>query len=446
MLLELLQEHVGVIKPYQSGFLCNRSCDDQHFIQQRLLETEWNHRRPVYMLSLDFKQAFSSVNLHKLAEVLDSKSVPHYLINLIINTCLSEETSINWMGTPTESHRKTVGVKQGCTIAPYIFVVILDVILNRAQQELRDNHQLELYLGEADREITLPTLFAYADDLNVFAHSLDHLNAIMTVCIPIMREYGLELNPQKCHLVRKAPERLTAITTATSVCLGGLDIPIQKSMTVLGNTYDESMSRRQMILARCTKSIRLFYAMRKHLLNCKLSFGILVRLYKVVIAPVLLFGLRSVSITKANQMILVRRELHILRSLAQLSTPPANDEEVFKVLKGRTINRRLTVSRFVYHGHVTRSPAQGLLKKALEYSLNEKRGVGRPLYTYSKTIQNELASLLEVIDHHEWIAALQNREKLKALCERIYDHQQYSGDPMPPNLRLNDHVYGLVSR
>lgn len=446
VLLEVLQDQVGLLKAYQSGFLNNRSCDDQHFAQQRILETEWNHKRAVYMLSLDFTQAFSSINLHKLHEVLTIKKVPNFLTNMITRTCLEEITSINWMGTATSQYRKTVGVKQGCTIAPYLFVLTLDVILERAQKELMEVHQLPLYLGEADRELSLPTLFAYADDLNLFAHSVAQLDIMMTVFIPIMREYGLEFNPKKCHLVRKSPKRLTATARTPTVCLGGLIIPIQKTMTVLGSTYNEDMNRRQMILARCTKAIRLFYAMHKHLLRCQLSFSILVRLYKVVIAPVLLFGLRSVSITKSNQVILVRRELHMLRSLAKLASPPVNDAEVFTVLRGRTINRRLTVSRLVYHGHVIRAAAHGLLKKALNYRLNQSRKVGRPLFTYSKTIQNELSSLMEVIDHREWTAALHNREKLKALCERIYDQPHYSGDPMPATTRLSGPVFGHSAR
>lgn len=446
VLLERLQSYVGNIKAYQSGFLRNRSCDDQHFVQQRILETEWNHRRTVYMLSLDFSSAFSSVNLHKLAEVLDAKNVPHFYINLIFNTCLSEETSFYWMGSTTSSKRKTVGVKQGCTIAPYLFVLILDVILERTQKELIECQQLDLYLGEANQAVSLPTLFAYADDINIFAHSLDQLNKIMTVSVPIMREYGLELNSRKCHLVRKSPVSLAATSQSASVVLGGLEIPIQKSMTVLGSTYGENMSRRQMIIARCTKAVRLFYAMRKHLISCRLSFDLLVRLYKVVIAPVLLFGLRSVSITKGNQMILMRRELHMLRSLAQLATPPKNDAEVLKVLRGRTINRRLTVGRLVYHGHVKRSAAQSLLRKAKDYSIQKKRKVGRPLFTYSKTIESDLENIMEFIDHKEWEAALHNREKLKALCERVYDVREFSGDPMPPTARLNDSFHGRVAR
>lgn len=446
VLLERLQSIVGEIKPYQSGFLRNRSCDDQHFAQQRILETEWNHGRDVYMLSLDFTQAFSRVNLHKLAEVLIIKGVPHYFINLIINTCLTEETRFNWMGTVTSTKRKTVGVKQGCTIAPYLFVLTLDVILERVQKELREKFQLDLYLGEADRELALPITCAYADDMIHLARSLEELNKIMTVSVPIMREYGLELNVRKCHLVRKSPASLAATANSPTVCLGGLEIAIQKSVKVLGSTYGEDMNRRQMILARCTQTVRLFYAMRKHLQRCELSFDILVRLYKVVIAPVLLFGLRSVSITKSNQMILVRRELHILRSLAQLSSPPAPDAEVLKVLKGRTINRRLTVSRLVYHGHVTRSAAQGLLKKALDYSVNQPRKIGRPLFTYSKTIQNEMGSINEIIDHAEWDAALNSREKLKTLCERIYDVEEYPGDPMPFTAKLSDSYFSQTAR
>lgn len=446
VLLEILQQYVGEIKSYQSGFMNNRSCDDQHFAQQRILETEWNHGRAVYMLSLDFKQAFSSVNLHKLAEILLDRNVPCYFINIIIRTCLTEMTSYNWMGSPTSSKVKTVGVKQGCTIAPYLFVIVLDFILARAQKELHESHQLELYLGEKNHPITLPTLFAYADDINILTHTPQELDVIMSVAVPIMQEYGLELNTRKCHLVRKAQVSLFHTTASKTVTLGGLDIPIGDSMMVLGSVYSENMNRRQMILSRCTKAIRLFYVMRKHLINCQLSFDILVRLYKVVIAPVLLFGLRSVSITKGNQLILVRRELLILKSLAQLSNPPANNAEILRVLKGRTINRRLTVSRLVFHGHVQRAAATGLLHKARDYHLNQKRRVGRPLFTYDKTIQGELGHLLAVINHEEWSAALHNREKLKKLCERIYDQRDYSGDPMPATARLSDNLFGHAAR
>lgn len=91
--LERLSDYVN-IPLYQADFQRNRFCDDQIFVVKRILEEQWRKGLTTYVLALDLKQAFDQVLLKNLAEILDYYGVPHHFINLLITTCLTEETLI----------------------------------------------------------------------------------------------------------------------------------------------------------------------------------------------------------------------------------------------------------------------------------------------------------------------------------------------------------------
>ena len=51
-----------IIGEYQCGFQQNKTTTDQLFIIRQIMEKNWLHGLELHMLSVDFKQAFYSVN------------------------------------------------------------------------------------------------------------------------------------------------------------------------------------------------------------------------------------------------------------------------------------------------------------------------------------------------------------------------------------------------
>lgn len=87
-----------------------------------MTEEMWLNGIPLFVLSIDLKKAFDSVNLDVIGKILLSYGVPCHLVNRIISAVLHERTAVRWGGRCTSSYVKSRGVKQGCPISPYLFV------------------------------------------------------------------------------------------------------------------------------------------------------------------------------------------------------------------------------------------------------------------------------------------------------------------------------------
>lgn len=68
------------------------SLDDHMLTTRRKLEEKWKEEKEVYIVSIDFKKAFDTVNHHIILIILEKRGAPYYLINNTIKVCLSKRT------------------------------------------------------------------------------------------------------------------------------------------------------------------------------------------------------------------------------------------------------------------------------------------------------------------------------------------------------------------
>lgn len=436
-LLTELQKFIPPLPDYQSGFLVNRSADDTLFHINRIADTFWNHDTPLFILTLDLKKAFSLVDIHTLPAILIRRGVPTYLVNRVIDACLFERTKVNWQEHVTATYIKTVGIKQGCPISPYLFDLILDELLQNVKKRLHDKTLgFQLFLGEPDSPISLPSLSAYADDMTILATSLVELDHVLTELVPELKVHGLEINPKKSELVLKTsrPDLKTAL--ADSYQLGGLQIPTRPCTIILGVTHSHNMHRRSQILDRCNKALRVYHLLVPMLQPLKLDFTFLIRLYRALVLPVMVFGLRHNSFTQSNKIILMHREIQMLRGLASIAHPRPRNATISSLLRGKTINRTVTVGKLCYFAHIHRRPSHSLLKRSLCYRLAKKRKIGRPLFNFNTYMAKEFGSTRDDIHHTEWIEAFDNAYTTRVLCQRLYTSTRPLRDPMRPDCML----------
>lgn len=437
LLYNLLQPFMATIPEYQSGFLRNRSAEDSIFLINHVLTTNWNHGRPVFLLSIDLRRAFPSVNLHKIPALLQKLGAPAWLINRIISTCFVEKTGFSYNGQQTPKFSKTIGVKQGDPLSPYLFILILHYLLTEVQKELRQlSPPVDLYLGESEKPIQLPMLTAYADDINFLALSLKSLQRIYPVFVKWLSEFGLSINPSKCVLVLRSPDQLLHDSLGSTCQFGADTIPVRKQVTILGTRINSDMNRRNMIVERCNKALPVYYSLLRNLKDQRLPFPILVRLYRSILVPIMTFGLRPISFTKANQLLLMRREISMLRGFSKISFPPPKNESIYQVLRGRTINRFLSSGNLCYFGHALRSDPTSLIRKGLQYSLPGRRKVGRPCFSYNHVVKQAVAALLPFTTERELLTAFKSADTTKKICSLLYDTTHNELDPMPSSLTL----------
>jgi Reverse transcriptase (RNA-dependent DNA polymerase) len=168
-LISQLDIFLPKLEDYQRGFLPNRSCDDLNFILRNILDQHWQCDSEAIIFSYDLSKAFDSVKIETLPNILLHSEVPHYLINRIIKSILTENNCLKWKGQYSQTYDKTKGIKQGCCASPRAFIIILNEAIKATRDELL-NHNIVLCIGLPNEPLTLP--LTYADDIYLITETI----------------------------------------------------------------------------------------------------------------------------------------------------------------------------------------------------------------------------------------------------------------------------------
>lgn len=431
-LMNYLDIFLPPVDNYQCGFERNRSCDDTLFTIKRILEERWNHGFRSFIFSYDLRKAFDSVLISCLPGIMKKHLVPDFLINRVINAILTENNCILWKGQHTQWYRKNIGIKQGCVLSPRLFNIIMNEAILSIKTHLA-NLGVYLYTGGLEQDINLPAFLCFADDMYLIVDTIEEGIFISEMLLTELSKYGLELNASKSGILIKGDNS----GFKSPVKIMHHSIEIVSSIKILGSTINNNMERKSTIEPRMTSTRKLFKGLLPYLSDLKAPIELLMQFYSLVVIPCMLYGLKSMSITKQNERTLMRRELLMIKELASIAYPKPPQQTIVNLLKGRTINRRMSVSRIRYFGHIVRSNQNSMLKRAYKYTLNGyRRRPGRPLLTFHKTMLRDINKYADIMTIDEWAEAFPFKETLKRVTSDLYARTDYRDDMLEDDINL----------
>ena len=127
IILERVREAVDPkLREQQAGFRRNRSCADQIGSLRIIVEQSVDWNSTLYISFMDYEKAFDSVDRKILWKLLRHYGVPDKIISL--TRCMYEDMSckIAHAGQLSESLEVKTGVRQGCLLSPFLFLLLID--------------------------------------------------------------------------------------------------------------------------------------------------------------------------------------------------------------------------------------------------------------------------------------------------------------------------------
>ncbi|VDO84477.1 unnamed protein product [Schistosoma margrebowiei] len=113
----------------------DRSCTDQIATLRIIVEQsiEWNSS--LYINFIDYEKAFDSVDRTTLWKLLRHYGVPQKIVNIIQNCYDGLNCKIVHGGQLKKSLELRTGVRQGCLLSPFLFLLVINWIIKTSTSE-----------------------------------------------------------------------------------------------------------------------------------------------------------------------------------------------------------------------------------------------------------------------------------------------------------------------
>ena len=299
----------------QAGFRAGFSTEDHIFTLCQLEEKCREWRKDLWLLFIDYRKAFDTVEHPSLWTALQSQGLAPCYIHLlqklyqktsgrVVLDCISKEFAIGR------------GVKQGDPMSPTLFNSVLeDVFQELAKKWVIDCRGVDVGSLRGDRLTNL----RFADDVVLIASSLSEARRMLEDLVMAARSRGLEIHPKKTKVMSNCVERkgynsrkdIEVAGQKVEVLTYGKHLKYLGRFVCLGNLMEAEIEN------RIVTGWKRFYTFRDILCNKAYPLRKRMKFFDTVITPSVLYASGSWTMTADLESRLRKTQRRMLRTIFQ---------------------------------------------------------------------------------------------------------------------------------
>ena len=177
----------------QTGFIKGRYIGENIRLIIDAMEYTKAHNIPGILVSLDFRKAFDSLEWSFIMRTLDAFNFGTCIKKWVCTFYTNIESAALNNGFLTKWFRPSRGVRQGCPLSPYLFILSAEIMANKLRQE-PSIKGIKIVGNELK-------LSQYADDTNLFCADLASVENSFEVVENFGNLAGLKLNRKKTKAI-----------------------------------------------------------------------------------------------------------------------------------------------------------------------------------------------------------------------------------------------------
>ena len=333
-----------LLRKNQNGFRKGRGTLSQILSIRRILEEMRKLDKEVILCFVDFKKAFDSINREKMFEILKLYGIPDKIILAIRALYTSTKAKVVSPDGDTEMFDIHAGVLQGDTLAPFLFILVLDYVLRISVDSL-NNKGIQLTAQQSKRNpATFLTDLDFADDLALVSETIQFAENLLHSLETAASQVGLFCNEGKTEFL------CTSDSVRTLKSLNSVNIKRANDFKYLGSHINDSEQdfniRKSLAWKACNKLNKIW--------KSNLDNKIKVQTFKTLIEPILLYGSETWTMTRAMEKSIDGCYTNLLKKVQNLNWadhPTLN--QIYNNLP--RISRILTSRRLQFAGHCFRA-------------------------------------------------------------------------------------------
>ena len=364
------------LRDNQAGFRSNRSCTDQIATLRIIIEqsVEWNSS--LYINFVDYHKAFDSIHRDTLWQLLRYYGVPAKITSLIRNSYKEMSCLVVHQGRLTRKFKVKTGVRQGCLLSPFLFLLATDWIMNKTTEGARNGIQWTPWSQLEDLD--------FADDVALLSHSHQQIQDKTTRLGSSSNQVGLIIHPGKTKLIK-----INTLSTAP-VSLDGSDLEEVEEFTYLGSKIDRLGGTDADVKARIGKARTAFTSLKNIWKSRQISIKTKLRFFNSNVKSVLLYGSETWRTTKK---IIGKVQTFIngcLRKILRIFWPETiNNKDLWHRTEQMEVEEEIRKRKWRWIGHTLRKPPTNITRQALTWNPQGKRKRGRPRNTWRRDLEAE---------------------------------------------------------
>ncbi|VDP62525.1 unnamed protein product [Schistosoma curassoni] len=172
----------------------DRSCTDQISTLRIIAEqsVEWNSS--LYINFTYYEKAFDSVDRRTLWKLLRHYGVPEKIVKIIRNSYDGLQCKVVHRGQLTDAFQVRTGVRQGCLLSPFLFLLVVDWIMRTSTSERKHGMQwtAQNQLDDLD----------FADDLALLSHTHEQMQTKTASVAAVSASAGLSIHKGKTKVLK----------------------------------------------------------------------------------------------------------------------------------------------------------------------------------------------------------------------------------------------------
>ena len=382
----------------QNGFRPKRTTVGQILALRRIIEGVKANNLSAIITFIDFRKAFDSIHRGKMMKILKAYGIPPNLIRAIECMYTNTRAKVTSPDGETDLFEITAGVLQGDTLAPFLFIIVLDYAMRKAMAGCEEELGFTLTPRKSRRhpKEVLADL-DFADDIALLSDAINQAQELLHKVEGECRKVGLGLNGPKTKSIAYNVEDLTPLKT-----LDGTVLEWKDDFKYLGSWVDSSAKDIAVRKALAWKALNGM----DQIWTSNMRTDLKKKFFIATVESILLYGCEAWSLTEANEKSLNGTYTRMLRKAVNVhwSAHMTNDALYGKLpaLSDKIAARRLRLA-----GHCQRHPELSANKTVLWEPTHGQRGRGRPKTSYIDTLKRDTGA-----DNSAELAALMADRKV----------------------------------
>ena len=403
------------LRKEQAGYRKGRGTTDQIFILRNIIEQVSEWQATLYLNFVDFEKAFDSIHRESLWVIMAKYGIPEKIVQMVRVFYDDFKCAVEDQGETCEWFDIKTGVKQGCNMSGFLFLIVMDWVMRRAVGSGENGIRWKFTSKLDDLD--------FADDIALLSSTKQQIQDKTTRLDEEARRVALKINGEKTKTMR------INARNQENIIINGQDIEDVEEFVYLGAKVCKEGGGMKDLKNRLSKARGAFNKLKKIWISNNISRKTKLRLYKTLVVPVLLYGSETWKMNKGDDKAVnvfhnrCLRKIFRIRWQDHVSTKELLERASMKPLSVEVMSRRWKMI-----GHILRKDRNDDCNVAMSWAPEGKRRRGRPKTTWRRTAEKERQeagwrSWEEVrtaaTNREEW------RSSVKALCATRHEKDIY---------------------